>query len=100
MGKYAVKQPNGLYCYYSDSLHQIWAYNMTFEQLVEYNARTWDKTLEEASRDMRWCLENPLYSFDELLEDWVWYDEEIHELMNAKDSTVKPCFNVRQGRII
>lgn len=100
MGKYAVKQPNGLYCYYSDSFHYIWAYNMTFEQLVEYNARTWNKTLEEADRDMRWCLEKPLYSFDELLEDWVWYDEEIHELMNAKHSTVKPCFNAQQTYIL
>lgn len=94
MGKYAVKQPNGLYCYYADSLHEIWAYNMTFEQLVDYNAKAWNKTIEEAEKDMLWDLENPLYTFEELLEDWV-HNEEIHEAMKADRATVKPCYQAQ-----
>lgn len=94
MGKYAVKQPNGLYCYYADSLHEIWAYNMTFEQLVDYNAKAWNKTIEEAEKDMLWDLENPLYTFEELLEDWV-HNEKIHEAMKADRATVKPCYQAQ-----
>ena len=94
MGKYAVKQPNGLYCYYADSLHEIWAYNMTFEQLVDYNAKAWNKTTEEAKKYMLWDLENPLYTFEELLEDWV-HTEEIYEAMKADPATVKPCYQAQ-----
>lgn len=95
MGKYAIKQPNGLYCYYADSLHQIWAYNMNLEQLIEYNAQTWNKTLSEAKEDVLWCLEYPLYTFEGMLEDWVWHDQEIEELMSADPETVKPCYNAQ-----
>lgn len=99
MARYAVKQPNGLYCYYSDSVHQVFAYNMTFEQLVGYNADRWKKSDEEAERDMRWMLENRLYTFEELLEDWVWHNEEIHEAMKADPTTVKPWYHPQQNCI-
>lgn len=93
MSKYAVRQPNGLYCYFSDSTRRIWAYNMTFEQLVQYNAKMWEKTLEQAERDMKYGLDNPVYTWDELLEWWAWREEEILELMNADPLTVNPCYD-------
>lgn len=95
MGKYAVKQPNGLYCYYGDSSHEIWAYNMTFEQLVQYNAETWGKTEEQAKQDMLWDIENPIYNWDELLEDWMYHENDIEDLMNADPATVGPCYDAQ-----
>jgi hypothetical protein len=92
MGKYAIKQPNGLYCYYSDSFHQIWAYNMNIEQLIAYNAKTWGKTLTQAKEDVLWMLENHIYDYQEMLEDWSWHDDEIEVQMNADPSVVEPCY--------
>lgn len=95
MSKYAVRQPNGLFCYFADSSWKIWAYNMTFEQLVQYNAKMWGKTLEQAERDMKYHLDNHLYTWDEMLEWWMWRDDEILELMRADPSTVDPCYDAQ-----
>ena len=99
MGKYVVKQPNGLYCYYADSTHEVWAYNMTFEELVDYNAKIWNREIEEAKTNILWTLENPVYTFKEFLEDWVWHNEEIHKAMEADPATVEPCYIPQNSHI-
>lgn len=82
MGKYTIQQPNGLYAYYSDSFHTLWAYNLTKEQIIDLKIKLWNNTHQEAEENFNWELQHFDYKSD-FLDDWI-QDEDVLAEMHKK----------------
>lgn len=68
MSKYVVRQPNGLYCYYSDSFHEIWACNCTENQMAHFLRSELKKTQEEAMEIIRRDI--AIFGWETVMDDW------------------------------
>ena len=72
MGAYFAKQPNGLFCRFSSVVDTITHYNMTREEVIDY-------FIEKAKEDAEYVLENRLHKFEQIVDDFVPYNNTIEE---------------------
>lgn len=72
MGAYFAKQPNGLFCRFSSVVDTITHYNMTREEVIDY-------FIEKAKEDAEYVLENRLHKFEQVVDDFVPYNNTIEE---------------------
>ena len=72
MGAYFAKQPNGLFCRFSSVVDTITHYNMTREEVIDY-------FIEKAKEDAEYVLEHRLHKFEQVVDDFVPYNNTIEE---------------------
>ena len=72
MGAYFAKQPNGLFCRFSSVVDTITHYNMTREEVIDY-------FIEKAKEDAEYVLDNRLHKFEQVVDDFVPYNNTIEE---------------------
>lgn len=79
MGAFISKQPNGLYCRFSAIVDTITHHNMTEEDYIELCVSRWGKEGVETAKD---TIKNDLYSFQEVLDRFLPYNNTVEEFMS------------------
>lgn len=76
MGSYIAKQPNGLYCRFSDVVDTVTDYNMTEDEYIEICV---ERAKKRAIEDAKYTLKHCVCPFEKIKEDFFPNNNTIEE---------------------